>query len=79
LTIRTVTRLVNNKVHLSTKVLPFKTNYRQDPRMGFETRKKGKYEGAQKFVEKIKGIQEKAKVVLGKVQEEIKKKENEGR
>jgi len=47
--------------------------------MGFETRKKEKYEGAQKFVEKIKGIQEKAKVVLGKVQEEIKKKENEGR
>ena len=33
----------NNKVHLSTKTLPFKANYGQNPRMGFEIRKKGKY------------------------------------
>jgi len=39
----------NNKTHSSTKVLPFKANYRQDPRMGFEMRKKGKYKGAEKF------------------------------
>ena len=39
----------NNKVYSSTKVLPFKANYRQDPRMGFEMRKKGKYKGAEKF------------------------------
>jgi len=32
-----------------------------------------KYEAAGKFVEKIKKIQEKAKAVLGKVQEEIKR------
>ena len=44
----------NNKAYLSTKTLPFKANYRQDPRMGFEVRKKGKYEGAEKFVVKIK-------------------------
>jgi len=43
----------NNKVYSSTKTLPFKANYGQDPRMGFEMRKKGKYEGAHKFVEKI--------------------------
>jgi len=63
----------NNKVHLSTKTLPFKANYRQDPRMGFEVRKKGKYEGAEKFVVKMKEIQEEAKVALGKVQKEMKK------
>ena len=63
----------NNKVHSSTKTSPFRANYGQDPRMGFETRRKGKYEGAEKFVTKMKEIQEKAKAVLGKVQKEIKK------
>ena len=46
--------------------MPFKANYRQDPRMGFEGRKKRKYEGAKKFFEKMKGIQEEAKAALGK-------------
>jgi len=41
--------------------------------MGFERRKKKKYEGAEKFVEKIREIQEEAKVVLGKAQEDMKK------
>jgi len=36
--------------------LPFKANYGQDPRMGFEMRKKEKYEGAKKFITKIKEI-----------------------
>jgi len=63
----------NNKVHSSTKTLPFKTNYGQDPRMGFKVRKKGKYKGAEKFIVKIKKIQEEAKAALGKVQKEIKK------
>jgi len=63
----------NNKVHSSTKTSPFKANYRQDPRMGFEVRRKGKYEGAEKFVTKMKEIQEEAKAALGKVQEEMKK------
>jgi len=63
----------NNKMHSSTKVSPFKANYRQDPRMGFEIRRKGKYEGAEKFVTKIKEIQEEAKAALGKAQEEMKK------
>jgi len=53
--------------------LPFKANYGQDPRMGFEGRRKGKYEVAGKFVERIKKIQEEAKAALGKVQEEMKK------
>jgi len=63
----------NNKVHSSTQTTPFKANYGQDPRMGFEGRKKGKYEGAEKFVTKMKEIQEEAKVALGKVQEKMKK------
>ena len=69
----TVEFAYNNKVHLSTQTTPFKANYRQDPRMGFKGRKKGKYKGAKKFIEKMKEIQEEARVVLGKVQEKIKK------
>jgi len=53
--------------------LSFKANYGQDPRIGFKGRKKRKYEGAEKFVEKMKEIQEEAKAVLSKAQEEIKK------
>jgi len=41
--------------------------------MGFKERKKGKYKGVKKFIEKMKEIQEEARVVLGKVQEEMKK------
>jgi len=63
----TVEFAYNNKVHSSTKMSPFRANYGQDPRMGFETRRKGKYERAEKFVTKMKEIQEKAKAVLEKV------------
>jgi len=41
--------------------------------MGFERRKKGKYAGAEKFIEKMKEIQEEAKAVLGKAQEDMRK------
>jgi len=41
--------------------------------MEFEMRRKGKYKGAEKFMTKIKEIQEEAKAVLGKAQEEMKK------
>ena len=63
----------NNKAHLSTKTSLFKANYGQDPRMEFEVRKREKYEGAEKFVAKIKEIQGEAKVALEKVQEEMRK------
>jgi len=69
----------NNKVHSSMETSPFKANYGQDPRIGFEVRKKGKYEGAGKFVTKMREIQEEAKAVLGKAQEEIKKYTNRKR
>jgi len=63
----------NNKAHSSTRMLPFKANYGQDPRIGFEGRKKGKYEGAERFMTKIKEIQEEVKAALEKAQEEMKK------
>jgi len=41
--------------------------------MGFKVRKKKRYKGAEKFVIKIKEIQEEAKAALEKAQEKIKK------
>jgi len=41
--------------------------------MGFEIRRKEKYEGAKKFMIKMREIQEETKTVLEKVQEEMKK------
>jgi len=69
----------NNKAHSSTWASSFKVNYGQDPRMGFKGRKKVKYAGAENFVVKVKEIQEKAKAVLEKVQEDMKKYTNRRR
>jgi len=69
----TVEFTYNNKIHTAIKISPFKANYGQDPRMGFEGRRKGKYEAAGKFVERMKKIQEEAKAALEKAQEEMKK------
>jgi len=63
----------NNKVHTVTKISLFKANYGQDPKMGFKGKRKGKYKAAEKFIERMRKIQEKAKAVLEKVQEEMKK------
>jgi len=63
----------NNKVHTATKISLFKANYGQDPKMGFKGRKKGKYEAVEKFIERMRKIQEKAKTTLGKAQEKMKK------
>ena len=52
---------------------PFKANNGQDPRMGFEIRKKEKYKGAEKFAERMRNMQEEAKAVLQKVQEDMKR------
>jgi len=69
--LRTAEFVYNNKVYSSTRTSPFKANYGQDPRMGFEGRKKGKYTGAERFVERMREIQEEAKAALGKVQVDI--------
>jgi len=58
---------------------PFKANYGQNPRMGFKGRKKGRYARAEKFIEKMKKIQEEAKAVLGKAQADMKKYANKKR
>ena len=63
----------NNKVHTETKVSPFKANQGQDPRMGFEMRKKEKYKGTEKFAEKMKSVKEEAKAALQKAQKDMKR------
>ena len=69
----------NNKVHTGTKISPFKTNNGQHPRMGFEIRKKGRYKGAEKFVERMKEIQGEAKAALAKAQDDMKRYANRHR
>ena len=64
---------VNNKVHIATKVLSFIANYGRELRMGGNIRKKGKVESTMEFVERIKKVHEEARVVLKKVQEDLKK------
>jgi len=63
----------NNKVNTLTMILPFRANNSRDPRMGFKMRKKGRSEGARKFIERMKKIQEEAQAVLKKTQEEMKR------
>jgi len=48
-------------------------NSGRDPRIGFELRKKGKFEEANKFVERMQEIQGEAKAALSKAQEDMKK------
>jgi len=57
----------NNKAHTSTKMLSFKVNKSQSPRMGFELRKKRRFEGAKKFTKRMEEVQRKAKAALTKV------------
>ena len=63
----------NNKVHSGTKVSPFKANNGRSPRMGFELRKKGKFEGAEKFAKRMEKVQGEAKAALAKAQEEMRR------
>ena len=63
---RTAEFTYNNKIHSATKVLPFKANYGQDPRMESEGRRKRKYEVVGKFAERIWKIQKEVKVALKK-------------
>ena len=47
-------------------------NYGRELRMGADIRRKGKIEKATEFVEKIRRVQEEARAVLRKAQEEMK-------
>jgi len=69
----TVEFAYNNKIYTGTKVLPFQANHGQNPRMGFEVRKKGKYKGAENFVERMKNVQEEMKAALQKTHEDMKR------
>ena len=64
---------VNNKVHTTTKVLPFMANYGKGLRMGGDIRRKGKVESATEFIERMKKVHEEAEVALRKTQEEMKR------
>ena len=64
---------VNNKTHITTKVLPFMANYGRELRMGGDMRKKGKIESATEFIERMKKVHEEAGAALKKTQEEIKR------
>ena len=64
---------VNNKVHTAIKVSPFMANYGRELRIGGNIRRKGKVEKAMEFVERMKQVQEEARTVLKKAQEDIKR------
>jgi len=61
----------NNKAHSGTKVSLFEVNNGQSLRMGFELRKKERFEGAERFAKRMGEVQEEAKAALIKVQEEM--------
>ena len=56
----------NNKAHSGTKVPPFEANNGRSPRMGFELKKKGRFEGAERFAKRMEEMQGKAKAALTK-------------
>ena len=58
--------VINNKVHMATKVLPFMANYGKEIRIGGNIRKKEKVESAMEFVERMKKVHEEAEAALRK-------------
>ena len=48
--------VINNKVYTTTKILPFKTNYRRELMIGTDIRRKEKIEKVTKFVERMKKV-----------------------
>ena len=68
---------INNKVHSTTQVSPFRVNYGRELRMEAEIRRKEKVEKVMEFAERMKKVQEKAGAALKKAQEEMKKKQIE--
>ena len=69
----------NNKVHTVMKMSLFQVNYKREPRIGFDIRKKEKNEKAEEFVKEMKERHEEARVALVKVQEERKRQADRSR
>ena len=70
---------VNNKTHMTTKILPFMANYGRELRMGGDMKKKRKIESATEFVKRMKKVHEEAGAALKKTQEEMKRYTDQGR
>ena len=58
--------VVNNKVHMATKILPFMANYGREMRIGRDIRKRGKVEKVTEFVERMRKVQEETGAALKK-------------
>jgi len=71
--------VVNDEVHITTKMSSFMENYGRELRMGGNIRKKGKVEKATEFVKRMKKVHEEAEVALKKAQEDMKRQANKGR
>ena len=71
--------VINKKIHSTTKVSLFRTNYGRELRMEVDLRRKGKIEKAIEFGKKMRKVQKKAEVVLTRVQKEIKRQVDRGR
>ena len=71
--------IVNNKVHLATKISLFIANNGKELRMGADIEKKGKVENIMEFAERMKKVQKEAGAALIKVQEKIKKQADRGK
>ena len=68
--------VVNNKIHVATKVLSFIAKYKRKLKVKTDIRKKEKIEEVIEFTERIRKVQEKAGAVLRKTQEKMKRQAN---
>ena len=71
--------VVNNKVHIATKILSFMANYKRELKIKKNIRKRGKVENTMEFVKRIKKVYKKTGVVLKKTQKDMKKQTNKRR
>ena len=70
---------VNNKIYSATKVSLFIANYERELRMETDIRRKKKVKKVIECVKRMKKIQEEARTVLKKAQEEMKRQANRER
>ena len=71
--------IFNNKVYIFTKSSLFKINYKREPRMSFDIRKKRKNVKIEEFVKEMKDRYREAKAVLIKSQKKMKRQADRNR